>query len=167
MKSMLVLIKAKNQPLKPTMFHFNISTSETNGKKKKSGKTLFFMCWKNTNTKKVIFSKKKKKKFRSKTKMFFKINNTWGDLIQIKIKNYAEPSDITFFQTKFFFFHIWNWVNWEKNKKIKNQCSVCERGWKKGQKNKKILLNFIYIYFLCEQSEQNVFRKNNCFAGFF
>lgn len=36
--------------------------------------------------------------------MFFKINNTWGDLIQIKIKNYAEPSDITFFQTKHFFF---------------------------------------------------------------
>lgn len=44
---------------------------------------------------------------------------------------------------------------------------MCERGWKKGQKNKKILLNFIYIYFLCEQSEQNVFRRNNCFAGFF
>lgn len=54
MKSMLVLIKAKNQPLKPTMFHSNISTSETNGKKKNLEKHCF-SCVKKTQTQKKSF----------------------------------------------------------------------------------------------------------------
>lgn len=84
---MLVLIKAKNQPLKPTMFHFNISTSETNGKKKKIRKNVVFHVLKKHKHKKSHFFKKKKKNSGVKQKCFFKINNTWGDLIQIKIKN--------------------------------------------------------------------------------
>lgn len=77
MKSMLVLIKAKNQPLKPTMFHFNISTSETNGKKKNQEKHCF-SCVKKTQTQKKSFFQKKKKKFRSKTKMFFQDKQHMG-----------------------------------------------------------------------------------------
>lgn len=61
MKSMLVLIKAKNQPLKPTMFHSNISTSETNGKKINLEKHCF-SCVKKTQTQKKSFFQKKKKK---------------------------------------------------------------------------------------------------------
>lgn len=75
---MLVLIKAKNQPLKPTMFHFNISTSETNGKKKKIRKNVVFHVLKKHKHKKSHFFKKKKKKFRSKTKMFFQDKQHMG-----------------------------------------------------------------------------------------
>lgn len=69
MKSMLVLIKAKNQPLKPTMFHFNISTSETNGKKKNQEKHCF-SCVKKTQTQKKSFFQKKKKNSGVKQKCF-------------------------------------------------------------------------------------------------
>lgn len=60
MKSMLVLIKAKNQPLKPTMFHFNISTSETNGKKKIRKNIVFHVLKKHKHKKSHFFKKKKK-----------------------------------------------------------------------------------------------------------